>query len=98
MFYRLFRDVMQKLCEPDGTLLSCQTCIFSRNMVCLFSLGDLEGVLGEWKSAEAAITEKFFGACHQNKECDIRWPTWSVKGQILLEIYLTSLRMESPID
>lgn len=64
MFYRFFRDVMQKLCELDGIFLSCQICIFLRNMVCLFFLGDLEGVFGEWKLVEVVIIEKFFGVCY----------------------------------
>lgn len=52
-------------------------------MVYLLSLGDVEGVLWDWKSAEIAIIEKFFGACHQNEECNIRRPAQIVKKQIL---------------
>lgn len=56
-------------------------------MVYLFSLGDLEGVFWEWKSAEIAIIEKFFGVCHQNEECNIRRPAQIVKKQILLDLF-----------
>lgn len=75
MFYRLFRNFMPALCEPDGTLISLPDMLLKKkNTVHLLFLGDFKGFLWEWKSAKITLKEKFFGAHHQNKKCNIRRP------------------------